>query len=91
LLAYPWATQTSFAFLEATGIRIACTVGAFVWDESGRRFARYAERRRQSTQESPRRLLADFVIGVHALASADRLVTFDQNFYKQYFPELQLI
>ncbi len=92
LLAYPNATETFLrSFVELTGIRVAYTVDASVWDESGRRFARYAARRRQSTQEGPRRLLADFVIGSHALASADRLMTFDQSFYKQYFPELRLL
>jgi len=36
-------------------------------------------------------VLADFLVGSHALAIADQLMTFDQGFYKQYFPELRLL
>jgi predicted nucleic acid-binding protein len=38
----------------------------------------------------PRRLLTDFVIGVHALRRADRLITFDAGGYRRDFPELQI-
>jgi len=34
--------------------------------------------------------LADFIIGSHALAQADRLMTLDPKRYKQDFPELKL-
>lgn len=92
LLAYPNATEHFLqGFLVATGIHVSYTIDDPVWDESGRRFARYADQRRKSGGHCPRRLLADFVIGCHALAGADRLMTFDQNFYKNYFPELHLV
>jgi hypothetical protein len=48
-----------------------------VWLDAGRRFAHYAKRRRRTSRESPKRLLADFIIGSHALIQADRLMTLD--------------
>lgn len=91
LLAYPRATE-SFVndFLAETGIKIDFHFEDSVWIESGRRFARYANRRRQSAREGPKRLLADFIVGSHALLQADRLMTLDPTRYKQDFPELRL-
>jgi predicted nucleic acid-binding protein len=66
-------------------------LGEQVWLEAGRRYAGYAKRRRQSGQEQPRRLLADFVIGAHALLTADRLITLDRGRYERDFPELKLV
>ena len=36
------------------------------------------------------RLIADFVIGAHAVAIADTFLTRDRGFYATYFPELQI-
>ena len=36
------------------------------------------------------RLIADFVIGAHAVAIADTFLTRERGFYATYFPELQI-
>jgi predicted nucleic acid-binding protein len=58
---------------------------------SAERTAGGLARNRQLKKQGPRRLLADFIIGSHALAQADRLMTLDPKRYKQDFPELKLI
>lgn len=92
LLAHPKATEVFVdSFLSDTGIVVDFDLKKLVWLEAGRRFARYARRRRRSSQPEPRRLLADFIIGAHALTQADRLMTLDPKPYGRDFPELKLI
>jgi predicted nucleic acid-binding protein len=92
LLAYPRATETFVrGFLDATGTVIDYKLEERLWSEAGQRFARYAIRRRQATSEGPRRLLADFLIGAHALVQTERLLTLDPKRYSQDFPELRLL
>ena len=92
LLAYPGATESYVRrFLEDTGVVVDFRLEESVWTESGLRFAKYAERRKKSTGEGPRRILADFLIGAHALVQADRLLTLDAKVYRQDFPEVRLM
>jgi predicted nucleic acid-binding protein len=92
LLAYPNVTLGDVrTFLDATGVVIDYRIEERVWTEAGLRYARYAARRRKATGEGPRRILADFLIGAHALVQAERLLTLDPRRYTQDFPELRLL
>ena len=52
--------------------------------EAGRRWQLYR------AAGGPRtRMIADFLIGAHALLSADTFLTRDDGFYRSYFPELR--
>jgi predicted nucleic acid-binding protein len=92
LLAHPNGSESLLNhFLEDTGIVVDFLLSEEVWVEAGRRFARYARRRHRSGHGQPKRLLADFVIGAHALFQADQLITLDSARFKQDFPELKLL
>ena len=92
LLAHPKVTESFVdGFLADTGIVADFRLEQRVWIDAGRRFARYANRRGRSAGEEPRRLLTDFLIGSHALAEADRLMTLDPKRYRRDFPDLKLI
>jgi predicted nucleic acid-binding protein len=92
LLAYPKAPESFVEkFLQETGITVDFDITEAIWRDAGRRFSRYASRRRRSGGGHPRRLLVDFLVGAHALIKADSLVTLDRERYGKDFPELQLL
>lgn len=92
LHAYPGATEVFIrGFLSSTGVAVDYRLEERIWAETGRRFARYAARRRESSGTGPKRLLADFLIGTHALVQADQLLTLDPRRYSQDFPEVRLL
>jgi hypothetical protein len=76
--------------LAETDVSADFETGHEIWNEAGLRYCRYSARRRKSGAGAPRRLLADFVIGAHALLRADCLVTFDTAGYRHDFPELRI-
>ncbi len=92
LHAYPGATEAFIRkFLNATGVVVDLRLEEEIWTETGRRFALYAGRRRKSLRSGPKRLLADFLIGAHALVQADRLLTLDPKRYSRDFPDVRLM
>ncbi len=78
-------------FYRQMEIVIDFEMTAQAWAETGRRFARYATRRRRSRGGEARRLVPDFAVGAHALLYADRLMTNDIDRYDRDFPELILM
>jgi len=91
LLAYPGVTEAFVnQFASETGIFLQFRCEDEVWIEAGRRFANYVNRCRRSKVEAPKRLIADFLVGSHALLQADRLMTLDAGRYEKDFPDLSL-
>lgn len=63
-----------------------------VWRVAATAFRGYAQRRRkEGEKDAPKRFLADFLIGAHALTVGGRLLTFDQGKYRAAFAKLQIL
>jgi predicted nucleic acid-binding protein len=91
LIAAPGRTESFVnSFLEETGIPVDCDLGESVWRSAGRAFQAYAERRRKQRDSGTRRILADFLIGAHALTRGYRLLTLDERLYEVTFPGLRV-
>jgi predicted nucleic acid-binding protein len=92
LHAHPKMTADSIrGFFKSVGVTVDLKIEERVWSIAGLRFAQYAARRRKGSAEGPRRILADFLIGAHALMQAERFFTLDPAHYRQDFPELRLL
>jgi len=91
LLAAPGRSEEFLdRFCEETGIRIEWELKEQVCREAGNAYQKYAERRRKQGTNGPRRILADFLIGAHALVSGYRLLTLDGRMYRASFPKLRV-
>ncbi len=90
LYAAPRMTETFLGeFLKLTHISVEWRNPQSVWREAAAAYKTYADRRRSDPNDAgPRRILADFFIGAHALQYADTLLTFDTRIYRTAFPPL---
>jgi len=78
--------------LAQTGVMVDWMPSRAIWIEAGQAYGAYAQRRRaQRPPLDARRILADFVIGAHALHQADALLTFNESDFRTNFPTLQII
>ncbi len=77
-------------FCEEAGIAVEWVLEERIWRRAGVAFQEYATRRRKQNGAEPRRLLADFLIGAHALENGYKLLTLDGGMYRKAFPGLRL-
>ncbi len=79
------------SFCEEAGIGVEWEIGEKVWRVAGSAFQSYAARRRKQKGAEARRILADFVIGAHALVNRYKLLTLDAGIYQTSFPKLAIV
>ncbi len=92
LMAAPGRTEEFLdAFVDDTSIRVDWSFDESIWRTAGRAFQAYAMRRRKNREPGPRRILADFLIGAHALQNKYRLLTLDDRIYRAAFPKLIVV
>ena len=76
--------------LDDTDILAEWDLDKAVWQLAAERYVRYAHRRRTQKMGESKRLIADFVVGAHAMLRADVLFTLDPGPYRRDFAELSL-
>ena len=91
LMAAPGRTEQFIdRFCEEAGIAVEWEIGERAWRAAGAAFQGYTARRRKQKGAEARRILADFVIGAHALVNGYRLLTLDAGIYQASFPRLRI-
>jgi predicted nucleic acid-binding protein len=82
-------------FLSDKGIEVSWELGKEVWRTAGSRYGSYARDRKREGRvpdPGPRRILADFLVGAHALhLGGEALLTTDTGLFATYFPELRIL
>jgi predicted nucleic acid-binding protein len=92
LMAAPGRSESFLdSFCRETGITIDWVLDKSVWRAAGRAFQTYTARRRKQHDPGPRRILADFLIGAHALEGGHSLLTLDDHVYRIAFPNLTVV
>jgi predicted nucleic acid-binding protein len=92
LLASPFRNESFLdSFCRETGISVDWNLDEAIWRTAGRAFQTYAARRRKQRGSGPRRILADFLIGAHALHRGFALLTLDDRLYRSAFPRLRIL
>jgi len=62
-----------------------------VWGTAGLAYQAFAVRRKKHRDPGPRRILADFLIGAHAVRNDLPLLTLDDRTYRASFPRLTIV
>lgn len=93
LLAGGRASEDMDEFFTSKSIERSWDIGEEVWRMAGLRYGDYARDRRRDRQDhGPRRILADFLVGAHALnLEGYRLLTTDTGIFSRYFPEVEIV
>jgi len=92
LLAFPTRSESLLDyFFKDTGIAVDWNMDESIWRTAGRAFQSHASRRKTRHDPGPRRVLADFLIGAHALRRGYTLLTMDDHLYRTAFPRLTIV
>ncbi len=92
LIAAPGRSEAFLdSFFDETGIFVDWSLEEAIWRAAGRGFQGYAARRRTQGESGPRRILADFLVGAHAVRRGCSLLTLDDRLYHAAFPQLSVI
>jgi predicted nucleic acid-binding protein len=92
LLACPGRDEQFLTtFFSDTGITVEWVLDESTWRAAGLAFQAYAAQRRKQRDSGPRRILADFLIGAHALQKKYHLLTLDDRIYRTAFPTLKIV
>ncbi len=78
-------------FLQAGQMRVDFDLSRDLWLQAAAAYRSYADRRRTEGVGWPRRLLADCVIGAHAVLRADALLTYNGRDFGRLFPDLDVV
>lgn len=91
LLAAPFSSEALLdEFLEEYSIAVDWQLEQEIWRLAGRSYRIYASDRKKQQAPAPRRVIADFLIGAHAVQRGYTLLTLDGRVYSKSFPKLRL-